>query len=257
MGRMKLILLEIKEKEQQSDLTLKENIHKMLSNIGIQITQKCESDYFPKKVREQRKTLIAHLKTARKNGYSAFTNYDKLIIDGKNFTFQQLEEKVSKKKPNQIEEDELQDEEIRQHRKDQKKLKTSKTTPHHKKKMAQRQPADLFDWYTVIGEEVKGYCLHLAISFNNYVRDTCFDLKVNRYITIILHINCYNDALNWKVENKDFYAIKSSVNNLNSKIRPFLSLERLIIVLVLVKMPPFMQRDHWVLLIWISGNIIS
>ncbi|KAF5294300.1 hypothetical protein FQA39_LY13444 [Lamprigera yunnana] len=83
MRKKKLILQVIKEKEQETDLTLIENIRTMLSSVGIQI-------HIEQEIQERR---------ARK------------------------EEEASQRSPNQIEEHEPQDEEIRQHRKEQKKLK--------------------------------------------------------------------------------------------------------------------------------------
>ncbi|KAF5292329.1 hypothetical protein FQA39_LY03363 [Lamprigera yunnana] len=65
-------------------------------------------------------------------------------------------------------------------------------------KLLTEEDNGLSDWYTVNGEQVS------------------------------VGGKCYNETLNWKIEDTDFYAIKSSANNLNSEIGPFLSFQHLL-----------------------------
>ncbi|KAF5297982.1 hypothetical protein FQA39_LY11857 [Lamprigera yunnana] len=125
-------------------------------------------------------------------------------------------------------------------------------TPEVEKEILERVPENPKLNTKGLGTEMRGTPKTFSIPI--FCCEMYYKVKVNWYITII-------DTLIRNVENYEFLCIQNSVNDMNSKIGLFLSLECGIItlyyVLGLVIMPSVMQRNHWLLLSWIFGNILS
>lgn len=92
-GRTRPVLIELNTWNKKWEIMKSAKKLRDFKDLKIWITE----DY-SKKVREQRKTLLDHMKKARANGQKAVISYNKLIVNGDSYTTEQIKDETAKKK---------------------------------------------------------------------------------------------------------------------------------------------------------------